>query len=93
MKNLFETAAIPAFIAVMIMMYFVVGVGVNTSQAQSVMDEWSGVKIPPPTRVEAGQYQTGDNCSAIAGFQFTDMQYEKPTTLYRINSGGKETPC
>jgi nicotinamidase-related amidase len=49
MKNLFETAAIPAaFITVMIMMYLVVGVGVNTSQAQTVVDEWSGVKIPPP---------------------------------------------
>jgi nicotinamidase-related amidase len=53
MKNFFETAAIPAaFIAVMIMMYLVVGVGVNTSQAQTVMDEWSGVKTPPPPELK-----------------------------------------
>ncbi|WP_319587184.1 cysteine hydrolase [uncultured Desulfobulbus sp.] len=53
MKNLFETAAIPtAFIAVMIMMCLVVGVGVNTSQAQTVVDEWSGVKIPPPPELK-----------------------------------------
>lgn len=51
MKNLFETAAIPAaFIAVMIMMYLIVGV--NTSQAQTVVDEWSGVKIPPPPELK-----------------------------------------
>ena len=53
MKNLFETAAIPtAFIAVMILMCLVVGVGVNTSQAQTVVDEWSGVKIPPPPELK-----------------------------------------
>lgn len=53
MKNLFETAAIPtAFIAVMIMMCLVVGVGVNTSQAKTVVDEWSGVKIPPPPELK-----------------------------------------
>ena len=53
MKNLFEIAAIPAaFIAAMIMMYLVVGVGVNTSQAQTVVDEWSGVKFPPPPELK-----------------------------------------
>jgi nicotinamidase-related amidase len=53
MRNLFKTTVRPAaFIVVLVMMFFVAGVGVNTCQAQTVVDEWSGVKIPPPPELK-----------------------------------------
>ena len=46
-KNLFKTAArLIAGIVVLIIMFFVAGV--DTGQAQTIVDEWNGVKIPPP---------------------------------------------
>jgi len=51
MNNFFETAVRPtALIAVIIMMFLVVGI--NTSQAQTVVDEWSSVKLPPPPELK-----------------------------------------
>jgi nicotinamidase-related amidase len=54
MKNLFKTAARPVVLSViLVIMILVAGVGVDTGQAQTtIVDEWNGVKIPPPPELK-----------------------------------------
>lgn len=49
MRNLCKTAA---FFVALVLMFFVAGVGVNTSQAQTIVDEWSTVQTPPPPELK-----------------------------------------
>ena len=53
MRNFIELAArAAAMTVVMVIMILFAGVGGNTCQAQTVVDEWSGVKIPPPPELK-----------------------------------------
>jgi len=49
MRNLCKTAA---FFVALVLMFFVAGVDVDTSQAQTIVDEWSTVKTPPPPELK-----------------------------------------
>jgi nicotinamidase-related amidase len=53
MKNLFKTVARPVVLTgVLSVMLFVACVGIRTTHAGTVVDEWSGVKIPPPPELK-----------------------------------------
>lgn len=52
-KNIPKTAAHPfACIIALALFILVAGIGVKTGQAQTIIDEWSGVKTPPPPELK-----------------------------------------
>jgi len=54
MKSYFKRTAKPVtfIFALVIMINLVAGAGLNTSQAQTILDEWNGVKVPPPPELK-----------------------------------------
>ncbi len=53
MKNIFKTVARPVvFIRVLTVIIFVACAGIHTTQAGTIVDEWSGVKVPPPPELK-----------------------------------------
>ena len=51
MKNLFKTTASPVVCNIALLLMLLV-TGVNTGQAQTIVEEWNGVKIPPPPELK-----------------------------------------
>jgi nicotinamidase-related amidase len=53
MRNLFNaTARLAALVTVFVIMSFVAGGGIYAGQAQTIVDQWSEVKIPPPPELK-----------------------------------------